>query len=547
MLNPLNIINNTCFNSNDGKVFVQLTSVNFPYSVSWSPSLGTLDQITDSTFQINNLSAGNYELTITDNFGCLNNSSFNISNPSPVNCYTSPEILVCKNESVEIFASAAGGIGQYIYNWLNDSVFQSNNSLIISTTVPMSIGVFAQDSNGCVSDTNYISISIKPDLEVYVSSQNTCPDLNTGSILLNASGNYPYSYLWSTGETTSQIINLNDGDYLYTVTDACFDTIVGHQIITEMVNAKVSGVIQYSGGNFNSGDAEIKLYDVNIQGLNYISNTVVENGGMFNLNIPNGSYRLKADILNHGEYPMILNTYYDSTYKWNEATTLTLNCGDSTFININMVEVAQQATGNGVANGNIIYVSNNKSINGIPVTGADIIVEKTIDNSPVIETQSDTDGNYFISNIPYGDFSIYVDIPGIPMITTHSFAINEEDSTFENLNFYVDTITNLGIYADSTLLNSSVIADNFSIKVNPNPFIDELNINYTLKNNSNVNIELFDIKGVLIKSILKNNQKSGSYNMKLNTSDTRMIQGTYFLKIEINNEVYIRKLIMKKD
>jgi gliding motility-associated-like protein len=55
---------------------------------------------------------------------------------------------------------------------------------------------------------------------VTITSQNTCPVINEGSLTATVSGGrYPLTYLWNNGQTTSSINNLAPGTYSVTITD----------------------------------------------------------------------------------------------------------------------------------------------------------------------------------------------------------------------------------------------------------------------------------------------------------------------------------------
>jgi len=81
--------------------------------------------------------------------------------------------------------------------------------------------VAISDNNGCITaasaDVNSAggaSVSIISIVNV------TCDNPNGGSIDINVyGGKTPYSYLWSTGDTTQDIFNLSDTTYQVTVTD----------------------------------------------------------------------------------------------------------------------------------------------------------------------------------------------------------------------------------------------------------------------------------------------------------------------------------------
>ena len=82
------------------------------------------------------------------------------------------------------------------------------------------------DTNGCSYSGNPISVTVNQPLPVdptlFTSISNVaCYGDSTGYIGLNTSGGIPpYTYLWSTGATTSSLSDIPAGIYSVTVTDA---------------------------------------------------------------------------------------------------------------------------------------------------------------------------------------------------------------------------------------------------------------------------------------------------------------------------------------
>src|SRR4029077_1335171 len=81
--------------------------------------------------------------------------------------------------------------------------------------------VIVTDSGGC-QKTVYLQIQSPPQIVFNQSVIGTgCGAGSTGSITTNVSGGKPpFSYLWSTGATTTSIPGLTAGTYTLTVTDS---------------------------------------------------------------------------------------------------------------------------------------------------------------------------------------------------------------------------------------------------------------------------------------------------------------------------------------
>ena len=99
---------------------------------------------------------------------------------------------------------------------------------------------------------------------------------------------------------------------------------------------------------------------------------------------------------------------------------------------------------------------------------------------------------------------------------------------------------------DTKLLNPQVF---HLYNAYPNPFNPQTTIHYTLKNNAYIKIEIYDVFGKKIKTIVDGIQKSGDYNHKWNSkNDTgkKMSNGIYFYTIKSKFHQETKKLVLIK-
>ncbi len=305
-------------------------------------------------------------------------------------------------------------------------------------------------------------------------------------------------------------------------------------------NMYVYGNVLYNANPLNTGDAEIELYNTatSIYELSDISS--INGSGLFYLqgNI-SSNYLIKANVLNQGAYPDALNSYYNSEYLWGNAQILSLSCGDSVNVDINLEQTTTFTPGIGNVSG---IITNENTSN--PVPDVTFFIEDTLINHPYLSITSDLSGYYEFDNLPNGAYKILVDIPGIPQVTIHNFTVTALDTLFENYDFYVDTVlfkaAGIGIYADSSaIVNISNPINVSLLSVYPNPFQDKINLEYTLEQNSIVEIQLIDINGKVIQKQAASRLNSGSHSETLNITN----KGVYFVVVSINNKTYIKKIV----
>lgn len=161
------------------------------------------------------LGAGNYFVTVTDGFGCIVVSNFNIAEnftlPS-IEGIISPSACGQPNGSIDITVLPAGN---YQYTWSNNAGSEDITSLLAG-----SYQVTVTSNDGCSTsgvfdvpnqNSNFsVTSTVTDDTSCYNSS---------GAIDLTVSPAGNYTFIWSNGATTEDLQNLTSGIYDVTVSD----------------------------------------------------------------------------------------------------------------------------------------------------------------------------------------------------------------------------------------------------------------------------------------------------------------------------------------
>lgn len=211
-LNLSSVENNVlCFGGNSGAIDITPIGGTAPYTYTWSTGATSQD--------LSGLVAGNYSVTITDNNNCTVASSFQITEPaSPIAMSFAATPVGCFGESTgSIDVTASGGTGNLTYVWNTGATTQD---LISIPTGNYSVTV--TDENNCTLSIPAIGVTqpLAPLQTSFTKTDIACFGAATGAIDLTTSGGTaPYTYLWSNGETSSDISNLISGNYSVTVTD----------------------------------------------------------------------------------------------------------------------------------------------------------------------------------------------------------------------------------------------------------------------------------------------------------------------------------------
>jgi photosystem II stability/assembly factor-like uncharacterized protein len=100
---------------------------------------------------------------------------------------------------------------------------------------------------------------------------------------------------------------------------------------------------------------------------------------------------------------------------------------------------------------------------------------------------------------------------------------------------------------DSTvgIKDKSLIVQQYKLSQNyPNPFNPNTRIDYSIKDEGFVKIEIYDILGRKVETLINEEKQPGNYSVNFN--GTSLTSGVYFYKLEINNYVSVKKMIFLK-
>ncbi|HET8829284.1 MAG TPA: Ig-like domain-containing protein, partial [Pelobium sp.] len=180
------------------------------------------------TENLNALTAGSYNVTITDANGCSVIKSITISQPlealTITETHTDASCFGTASGSIDI--SVSGGKAPYTYSWSNGATTKDLSALFAGDYV-----LTVKDANNCLSSLTITLNQPSEALELTESHQDIlCYGDATGSIdLIINGGTAPYTYLWSNNSTSSFLSEIKAGIYTVVVTDAKGCTI-GKQI-----------------------------------------------------------------------------------------------------------------------------------------------------------------------------------------------------------------------------------------------------------------------------------------------------------------------------
>ncbi len=241
-----------CHGSSDGSASVNVTGGVGAFTFAWAPGGA-------STSTVNNIVAGNYNVTITDSNGCVATSTAIVSQPAALNLALSSTPALCNGDSSGAASVVvSGGTSGYSYSW-----FPSGSSAATSTNLSAgNYSVSIVDAHGCTIDD---SILVAQPSAINLSTNSTpaiCGSANGSASVSANGGSAPYSYAWSpVGGAASTANNISAGAYTVTVTDAngCTSSTIANVLTTggPTVNANPTAPVSCNGGSDGSASVVV--------------------------------------------------------------------------------------------------------------------------------------------------------------------------------------------------------------------------------------------------------------------------------------------------
>jgi hypothetical protein len=210
-----------CNGGNSGSASLAITGGSPGYTYTWSNG----QTGSGNNAAINNLSAGNYRVTVLDAQSCEKIVDFNITQPTALQVTGTASSVSCQGDTNgNINITSSGGTSPYTYLWSNGQTTQNITNQPAGTYT-----LTTKDANQCQVTNNFtINTPTILNVEIATISQIACSGASSGSLMASSTGgNGGYTYTWSNGATTSTIDNLPANTYKITVLDTkgCQDTI----------------------------------------------------------------------------------------------------------------------------------------------------------------------------------------------------------------------------------------------------------------------------------------------------------------------------------
>lgn len=526
---------------------IQFSVADTVLNYAWTPATG-LSNSTILSPTAGPLSSVAYTGTVTNIIGC--SSQLNYSLTVPTIAITTTNDSICHGTSTPLNVSGVNPV------WSASSGLSSTTGLTVTASPLTNTMYYVTDTlTGCfVKDS--LTIFVDPifspnaggDQTICFADSVTLSGLPTG-------GTAPYIYSWNDGTSLFSSQNITQSPtatttYTLDVTDGfgCLQSDVVAVNVTP--SSDIRGTVSYSGGPVQFSNVVLYNYQSALGQFDTLQTVSTDASGVYVFSGFNHNNYL-IEVFPSASYPTLIPTYYGDHFLWDSSSVAVHGCGIADTFNIQAVEETSFGTGPGFLHGQIVEGAGFNSFTGSgtdrapgdPVPGIDVKLGRNPGGHMMTQGQTDSNGEYAFSNVPYGDYVVYVDIPGLGRDSSYTFTVDSANNYFYYLNYYVDSTTiyivpNAGIGINEVAANENVL------NVYPNPSNGNANIEYNLLENAEVSLGVYNVLGVELVNLVKTNQTEGKYKYSLSEKRNGLSSGVYFVVLNINGKSSIRRIII---
>jgi len=216
----LELLEPSCNNGSDGMVEIIAFGGTGSLECFW-------DQLGSGCIQ-EDLEAGFYALSITDDNGCMLEDEIQLDEPDALLVSVSVTLANGNSSNGTATGLVTGGISPYLFEWSTGETTMGVNDMI-SGLSPGTYGLTVTDQNNCQQDIEFVigsdgcALAIESDIQDV-----SCYRGSDGVINLNVlNATAPVSLAWSNGSFGDNLTGVPAGVYQVSITDAnqCVDTL----------------------------------------------------------------------------------------------------------------------------------------------------------------------------------------------------------------------------------------------------------------------------------------------------------------------------------
>jgi len=296
-------------------------------------------------------------------------------------------------------------------------------------------------------------------------------------------------------------------------------------------------------------NGEVYLYreNSNFKRNDILAKSPLDAGGNYKFDsIPYGEYRF-AVRSNTLAYPNAMITYLGDKTDWLQATTIITNTTTSTGHKIHLKyhsapTGSNSITGQILSNPNIMRSATSAASKPVPSIG--IVVKKNPGSTAARTIVTNSLGLFDLGpNLEDGDYTLFVDIPGLHMAGTYSISVLGGQAV-TGLDYTVGTDSihpfSSAVIGVKEINRTSPVA---RINAYPNPYTTNAIIEIYVPITSQITLEVFNLLGEKIQLLDNTQKENGIYTYDFSAKNLNYNPGVYFVKLTVGQQSKVIKLI----
>jgi hypothetical protein len=502
----------SCFGGANATAQISVTGGTTPYVILWSNGASALST--------SGLTAGPYEVTVTDANECAASQSITISSASQITNTFAIVPSACAGATGSAQASPTGGTGAYTYLW--DGAAANQTTATASTLAAGVYQVVVKDANLCQVTFTATVPNTATTLASSISNviAGDCGPNSAGSATLDATGGAPsYNYLWSSGAVTASITGVAPGNYYCTVIDASL--CASSQSVT--IPSNVGNITQaicmvtVDTATFTNQVIWEKLITNDIQSFKIYRESNIQNVYTAIATVPFNNVSEFTDLVAN-----------PSIHAWRYKITAVDSCGVETPYSAphKTIHLAQNLGVGGEIN--LAW----DQYEGFPYYSYYIWRHDPSTGWVILDTLSTNYTTYTDFVPPSGDSRYMIDVrPQAGCSSTLRLAGGND----------INTVV---VKSKSNIKNNRTVGIKDSknqetrLRVYPNPASDLLNVEVSLLKETQATITIENMLGQVVYTTQTNKQINS-----INTNN--LISGVYFVKVNTGRGVVVEKIIIE--
>jgi Secretion system C-terminal sorting domain len=253
-----------------------------------------------------------------------------------------------------------------------------------------------------------------------------------------------------------------------------------------------------------------------------------------------GAYSVKGIMQPDYYFIQSFSDYFVPSYYASEDTSTTYwQSADSVYADVSLSGIdvfmpRDSSVGGGTILGSVSFPQNNLTDTVSEV----ILYAKNLDYDypPFNYAFSESNGNYKIPFLPYGNYQVVAQKIGIDDAHSIDITIDPQHTTIEGIDLMFGP---LSVNINGNIPQEITLYANY-----PNPFNPTTTIKYSLNSSANINLRIINILGQKVATIKKGFETAGLHEVQFDGSN--LSSGVYFIQLIAGGIVKTQKTVLLK-